>query len=300
MEFLQWLKIYHDQVTSGVGVVEYNAEERRALSKGGNEFMRGGKAQRTSARAKPSSARPTAGGSAAAPRVPSARSVSKARPSAAASAADAKKLKDLEQKNTSLKLSVDSLSTERDFYFGKLRDIEILCTDKSLANNQVVQAVQTILYATEEYDIAGLIEKAAGEEEAVAASVMPEAAEPEAEAEAAAELPKAVVEEAAVATNDGLEEEEQARELEEKGEEESVAVMEPSQPAGQPEQSKVVEAAEAESEDEPAAKENTDPAQDLSLSKSPLLPCGEDCGVNFLEESGMDLLKTSPFSLHNK
>ena len=67
MEFLQWLKIYHDQVTSGVGVVEYNAEERRALSKGGNEFMRGGKAQRTSARAKPSSARPTAGGSAAAP-----------------------------------------------------------------------------------------------------------------------------------------------------------------------------------------------------------------------------------------
>ena len=76
--------------------------------------------------------------------------------------------------------------------------------------------------------------------------------------------------------------------------------MEPSQPAGQPEQSKVVEAAEAESEDEPAAKENTDPAQDLSLSKSPLLPCGEDCGVNFLEESGMDLLKTSPFSLHNK
>ena len=138
-------------------------------------------------------------GSAAAPRVPSARSVSKARPSAAASAADAKKLKDLEQKNTSLKLSVDSLSTERDFYFGKLRDIEILCTDKSLANNQVVQAVQTILYATEEYDIAGLIEKAAGEEEAVAASVMPEAAEPEAEPEAAAELPKAVVEEAAAA-----------------------------------------------------------------------------------------------------
>ena len=197
-----------------------------------------------------------------------------------------------------MKLSVDSLSTERDFYFGKLRDIEILCTDKSLANNQVVQAVQTILYATEEYDIAGLIEKAAGEEEAVAASVMPEAAEPE--AEAAAEVPKAVVEEAAVATNDGLEEEEQAREQEEKGEEESVAVMEPSQPAGQPEQSKVVEAAEAESEDEPTAKDNTDPAQDLSLSKSPLLPCGEDCGVNFLEESGMDLLKTSPFSLHNK
>ena len=40
MEFLQWLKIYHDQVTSGAGISEYNAEERRALSKGGNDFMK--------------------------------------------------------------------------------------------------------------------------------------------------------------------------------------------------------------------------------------------------------------------
>ncbi len=43
MEFLQWLKIYHDQVTSGAGISEYNAEERRALSKGGNDFMKNSK-----------------------------------------------------------------------------------------------------------------------------------------------------------------------------------------------------------------------------------------------------------------
>ena len=43
MEFLQWLKIYHDQVTSGAGILEYNAEERRALSKGGNDFMKASK-----------------------------------------------------------------------------------------------------------------------------------------------------------------------------------------------------------------------------------------------------------------
>ena len=40
MEFLQWLKIYHDEVTCGAGISEYNAEERRALSKGGNQFMK--------------------------------------------------------------------------------------------------------------------------------------------------------------------------------------------------------------------------------------------------------------------
>ena len=78
-----------------------------------------------------------------------------------AGATASKKVKELEEKNTSLKLSVDSLEQERDFYFAKLRDIEILCTDASLGNNQVVKAVQTILYATEEYDIAGLIQQAA-------------------------------------------------------------------------------------------------------------------------------------------
>ena len=45
MEFLQWLKIYHDQVTSGAGILEYNAEERRALSKGGNDFMKASKSE---------------------------------------------------------------------------------------------------------------------------------------------------------------------------------------------------------------------------------------------------------------
>lgn len=44
----------------------------------------------------------------------------------AGSAAQSKKIKGLEGEMAELRLSSDTLEKERDFYFGKLRDIEIL------------------------------------------------------------------------------------------------------------------------------------------------------------------------------
>ncbi|OEL26031.1 Microtubule-associated protein RP/EB family member 1C [Dichanthelium oligosanthes] len=52
-------------------------------------------------------------------------------------------------KITELKLLVDSLEKERDFYFSKLRDIEILCQSPEV-EHVPVHAIQNILYTSED------------------------------------------------------------------------------------------------------------------------------------------------------
>lgn len=44
---------------------------------------------------------------------------------------------------------MDTLEKERDFYFGKLRDIEVLCQEHEKEGLPVVQQITDILYATE-------------------------------------------------------------------------------------------------------------------------------------------------------
>jgi RP/EB family microtubule-associated protein len=48
-----------------------------------------------------------------------------------------------------LKLTVDGLEKERDFYFGKLRDIEVMCQENDNEQNPISQKILDILYATE-------------------------------------------------------------------------------------------------------------------------------------------------------
>jgi len=57
-----------------------------------------------------------------------------------------------------LKITVDGLETERDFYFQKLRDVEILCQaweerpDPNMTVSKFAESVQRILYAKDEDD----------------------------------------------------------------------------------------------------------------------------------------------------
>ncbi|KAL8182182.1 UNVERIFIED_CONTAM: Microtubule-associated protein RP/EB member 2 [Gekko kuhli] len=82
-------------------------------------------------------------------------SAKKTPPSSSASKSD----KDLEtqviqlsEQVHSLKLALEGVEKERDFYFGKLREIELLCQEHGRENDDLVQRLMEVLYASEEHE----------------------------------------------------------------------------------------------------------------------------------------------------
>lgn len=75
----------------------------------------------------------------------------------AAGVSDSGLLDDLNRQITQLQVTVDGLEKERDFYFGKLRDIEVLIQSRAGESeaddgpvSSLCKEVQSILYSTEE------------------------------------------------------------------------------------------------------------------------------------------------------
>lgn len=135
LEFLQWTKRYWDQYFPGG---DYDALARRRGS--GAPPPAAAPAPRTSAGAPRRGTTPTTGG-----RVPKAGGVGGASSLA------------LQQENNTLKETVQGLERERDFYFSKLRDIELLvqqaCEEDPEIEKQedgLIKHIQTILYSTED------------------------------------------------------------------------------------------------------------------------------------------------------
>lgn len=133
LEFLQWTKRYWDQYFPGG---EYDAVARRRAS-GAPPAGGPPAATRTSAGAVRRGTTPTTG-----PRV--------AKIGGASSSA-------LQQENNTLKETVQGLERERDFYFSKLRDIELLVQEACEADPEIekqedglIKHIQTILYSTED------------------------------------------------------------------------------------------------------------------------------------------------------
>ncbi|KAG6542605.1 hypothetical protein Mapa_016076 [Marchantia paleacea] len=160
LEFMQWLKRYCDSINAGGH--GYNAVERREACKGGREANK--KAVLPSNAGSYSSGKSTPSARPITPAASSLRKTDNSHTTSSMSRGGGKtasslsnvtsvppaQIQALNEQITELKLSVDSLEKERDFYFAKLRDIEILCQNPELGHLPVVMAVQKILYAADD------------------------------------------------------------------------------------------------------------------------------------------------------
>ncbi|XP_030493016.1 microtubule-associated protein RP/EB family member 1B isoform X2 [Cannabis sativa] len=135
LEFLQWLKRYCDSVNGGIMNENYNPVERRV--KGGKERNSKG-SQKNSKSLQTNNMHNSSSGPKQGKTYP-----------ASAAADSSNQIEALSSEITDLKLSVDVLEKERDFYFAKLRDIEILCQGSELEDIPMAVAVKKILYAVD-------------------------------------------------------------------------------------------------------------------------------------------------------
>nr|TKW06888.1 hypothetical protein SEVIR_7G270300v2 [Setaria viridis] len=141
LEFLQWLKRYCDSVNGGIMNENYNPVERRSKgckergSKGSNKSSKSLQANRLS-------------GGDSADGGPGVGKVC----NTFAEEHYVEQIQQLSEKIADLKVSVDSMEKERDFYFSKLRDIEILFQRPELEHLPMTKAVRKILYAADAKD----------------------------------------------------------------------------------------------------------------------------------------------------
>eukprot|EP01018_Ginkgo_biloba_P017730 Gb_39657 [translate_table: standard] len=167
LELLQWLKRYCDSVNGGIMNSNYNPTERRC--KGGKEVHRKGVSSVQSSSQSKGATGVAKSGQASTSSAARRTDGSGAGPSGVLALAGIKQGKNipvppgyvslehiqaLNEQITDLKLSVHNLEKERDFYFAKLRDIEILIQNQELERIPVVMAVQKILYAMDDYNTA--------------------------------------------------------------------------------------------------------------------------------------------------
>ncbi|KAI4343858.1 hypothetical protein L6164_011159 [Bauhinia variegata] len=145
LEFLQWLKRYCDSVNGGIMNENYNPVERRCRvgrDRNMKNSLKSSKSLQTNTMNNPGS------GDTLSPNKTSGNK--QVRSSGTAGGANSlAEIQPLSKEITDLKLSVDLLEKERDFYFAKLRDIEILCQASELEDLPVSVAIKKILYAAD-------------------------------------------------------------------------------------------------------------------------------------------------------
>ncbi|KAJ8033939.1 Microtubule-associated protein RP/EB family member 3 [Holothuria leucospilota] len=137
-EFVQWFKKFFDANYSGQS---YDAEAVRSGA---------GVSSPVESRepiAKPAKKQPKV--------VTTTRTAAKVKPPAKASGAAVSsqvknQIAELSSELTTAKLTIDGLEKERDFYFGKLRQIEVICQENDNESLEPIAKILEVLYATED------------------------------------------------------------------------------------------------------------------------------------------------------
>jgi len=155
-EFLQWFKKFFD---ANYGGQEYDAIGMRGGEELGNtnaKMPRGPAARPApvsmSGMPKRSPAPRPAPQSRPAPRPANGGLSGSARNgmSAGMSSSAQAQIEDLTTQVLEMKLTIEGLEKERDFYFGKLRDVEVMCQENEAIGGDVIRKVLDILYQTED------------------------------------------------------------------------------------------------------------------------------------------------------
>ncbi|XP_047328690.1 microtubule-associated protein RP/EB family member 1A isoform X2 [Impatiens glandulifera] len=150
LEFLQWMKRYCDSIRGGIMNENYNPVERR--SKGGKE--RGAKGSQKNSRSLEvnsmnNNSSPVDGFN-------KSYGIRQGKSDMTTTTREdhCEEIEALSKEVMDLKLSVEMLEKERNFYFGKLRDIEILSQSSELEHLPMSVEIKKILYSVEAKDSA--------------------------------------------------------------------------------------------------------------------------------------------------
>ncbi|PNF15956.1 Microtubule-associated protein RP/EB family member 3 [Cryptotermes secundus] len=151
-EFLQWFKKFFDANYSGTDYDALAVRGGEQMGSGGLSAPRGGghNAKRAPSIV-PATAAATRPIRQAVPKMnQTSRPVPNRNQGISNQRGDAGKVEELNTQLLDLKLTVDGLEKERDFCFGKLRDIEVMCQENDNEQNPIIQKILDILYATED------------------------------------------------------------------------------------------------------------------------------------------------------
>ncbi|KAI0220604.1 Microtubule-associated protein RP/EB family member 1 [Lamellibrachia satsuma] len=142
-EFVQWFKKFFD--------ANFDGHDYDALAARGGEVLGYG-AKKGNAMMKTPSAKVTSGRPVGrpAPRVSHVQRTTKPMNHQAAAGDAQQKNEELTAQLKELRVTVNGLEKERDFYFGKLRDIEVICQENESDDVPVLKNIMDILYATED------------------------------------------------------------------------------------------------------------------------------------------------------